>query len=117
MDRKVLAAYERRAAGCTSEISVQAAITSIVSDGKVATVYGQGKLMAWRLYGGKPAPELAEAGIRDGSMLTHVCEVPAAEAILEPEKICCRTDASKEITATFLMRDGKSKTISVKRSP
>jgi hypothetical protein len=115
IDPAVVAVSQRRAKGCASELPLDVARQTLLGKATYQVVFSGGKLIGWRIYGIEAGSALARAGITQGGLLTDICGVPAEELLADPDSICCATDSSREITATFRSDRGPPKSVVVKR--
>jgi hypothetical protein len=115
MDPAVIAASQRRAKGCASELPLKIAKEAVLGRARPQLVFSGGKLIGWRIYGIDSGSTLARAGITPGTLLTDICGVPVEELLVTPDSVCCATDTSQEIVATFRPERGAPKSVVVKR--
>ena len=67
----------------------------------IQPVFTASTVKGWRIYNVRNSDQLKAQSIADGTMLTHVCGVPAGEIHANGGAICCSTDASREFEVTF----------------
>ncbi len=115
MDPAVAASSKRRASGCASELLLENAMNAVIGQSKYVTVFSGGKLVGWRIQEVDAASALSSVGVSQGSLLTEICGIPADELMANPDNVCCATDTSQEISATFRSGGGPSKSIVIKR--
>jgi hypothetical protein len=97
----VSAAAARKSAGCTSTLPLVDVTAAMGEDVRPQPVFTGGELKGWRLYGTWNSAQLRAHGIREGSLMTRVCAVPAREIFVNDANACCEVDTSKKFDVTF----------------
>ena len=116
MNPAVLAAAERKSAGCASTVSLQDVTAALGEGVRAQPVFADGGLKGWRVYGTSTSAQLSARGMGEGSMMTHVCGMPAREMFVNEASACCAADASKKFDVTF-RRSGEEIQLSIARDP
>jgi hypothetical protein len=76
-------------------------------DVRIQPVFAGAGVKGWRLYGIRTSPPLKDHAINEGSLLTHVCGVPANEIHARVGNIPCKADVSRQVELTFALPDGE----------
>lgn len=116
MTPAVRAASDRKTEGCKSTLPMQEASAAMGEGVLIQPVFANGELRGWRLYGIRNSEQLRTRGITEGSLVTHVCAVPAREIFVNDNAACCSVDASKQFELTIQV-SGKPTQVSISRAP
>ena len=87
--------------GCQSSLSVGDVAAAMGAKVRAQPVFSDGGLKGWRIYETRASAQLTAQKIIEGSLMTHVCGIPAREIFAKGGDICCTVDASREIEVTF----------------
>jgi len=99
---------------CASSLSIGDVIAAMGTDVLGQPVFADGGLRGWRIYKTSNSGQLTALGIGEGSLMTHVCGVPAREIFAKGGSICCHADTSREVEVTFRIAGQEGK-ISIRR--
>ncbi len=101
MSPAVDASAARKSQGCVSTLPLSEVNAAMGQEVRQQPVFASGELKGWRLYGTWNSEQLRARGIREGSLMTHVCAVPAREIFVNDSNACCAIDTSKKFDVTF----------------
>jgi hypothetical protein len=91
--------------GCVSTLTMDDVGAAIGKDVRIQPVFANGQQKGWRIFGASSSTQLNAQGIRDHSLMTHVCGVPANDVFARKGDICCSVETSREFEVTFEVRD------------
>jgi hypothetical protein len=111
-----LAASERKSAGCASTLLLQDVAAAMGNGVRQQPVFANGELKGWRLYGIRNSAQLRTRGIAEGSLMTHVCGVPAREIFVNDSEACCAVETSKQFDLT-IRSSGEPIHLNITRAP
>jgi hypothetical protein len=101
---------------CRSYLVSTEAFSSLGTEIRPQPVFSRsGGIRGWRIWGIRSSRQLSAQGLREGTLLTHVCGV-AANDIDVKGSICCDTDAAREYEVTFRLDDDSELKMLVTRS-
>jgi len=99
---------------CQTSLSIADVSTAMGAGVAVQPVFSNGGLKGWRIYNTGKSRQLTAQGINSGTLMTHVCGIPANEIFAKGGDACCEVDASREFEVTLLISDIETK-ILIKR--
>jgi len=94
---------------CVSTLSNADLVAAIGKGIAIQPVFARASVKGFRLYNIHHSAQLTAQGISTGSLMTHVCGVPANEIYAKGGNICCNVDASRQFEVTFQLADGERK--------
>ncbi len=77
-------------------------------------VFANQQQRGWRLYGTAESEKLKAVAISEGSLMTHICGVPANEVFINKGDICCVQDPSRQFEVR-IRSGGKDRTLVIER--
>ena len=80
----------------------------------IQPVFVRDGMKGWRLYGTEKSEQLRSQAIWSGSLITHICGVPASDIRRGAQDVCCSTDVSREFELTFEI-NGEVRKVVIKR--
>jgi hypothetical protein len=86
---------------CKALLSIAEVATAMGRDVRIQPVFANGGLKGWRLYQSGASKHLVALGISPGSLMTHLCGVPAREIFANQGDACCPVDVSREFEVTI----------------
>jgi len=87
--------------GCLSSLTLADVAAAMGAKVRVQPVFSDGALKGWRVYETRNSSQLSAQEIIEGSLMTHVCGIPAREIFAKGGDVCCTVDASREVQVTF----------------
>lgn len=91
---------------CVSTVNMGALAPMLGRGVSIQPVFAGGGVKGWRFYNVRNAPQLMAHGIQDGTLMTHVCGVPAKDIAANQNLACCPADTSSGISLTFTTSEG-----------
>ena len=82
---------------------------------RIQPAFSNGEMKGWRVYGTQDSKQLAEHAISEGSLLTHVCGIPANEVFKNKGIACCEVETSREFQVRISDWNGNEKKFPIKR--
>jgi hypothetical protein len=101
---------------CHSSLTMNEVITAMGTGVAAQPVFALGTVKGWRLYNVRHSAQLMAHGVPTGTMMTHVCGVPAQEIRAAGWNVCCNVDVSREVEVTFQIAEQETKVL-IKRQP
>jgi hypothetical protein len=96
---------------CASSLHMKDLASLIGPTIRVQPVFERAGVKGWRLYGTNSTAQLMSQGIGEGTLITHVCGVPANEIAANDNIVCCNADAAKGFEVSFQLPDGGRKVL------
>jgi len=101
---------------CRSSLTVDDVGRALGKEVRLQPVFSGGGLKGWRVHGAERSTQQSVHSIAAGTLVTHVCGVPARQIFERKGDICCATDTSREFELR-VRAAGKETSLLIKRAP
>jgi hypothetical protein len=99
---------------CPVSIGIQEIAAALGTDIRIQPVFSPEGLKGWRLYGVGRQQQPQALGIREGSLMTHICGAIARDVEASGGKVTCKVSTPCQYEVTFNL-DGKDRTVLIER--
>jgi hypothetical protein len=99
---------------CPASVGVREIAAALGTDIRIQPVFSPEGLKGWRLYGVGTQQQPQALGIREGSLMTHICGAIARDVEASGGKVTCKSATPCQYEATFVL-EGEERAVVIER--